>query len=123
MTDLCHSRGPLLRGGVAADQLVLQVDLHHFAHLGHLAIYLLFIALPLIGMVMMYWRGNPWYAFGLTMPYAPQSDFERVDTLKAIHEWLANAGYFVIGLHALAALLHHYWWKDNTLLRMMPRKR
>lgn len=32
MTDLCHSRGPLLRGGVAADQLVLQVDLHHFAH-------------------------------------------------------------------------------------------
>lgn len=94
-----------------------------FAHLGHLAIYLLFIALPLIGMVMMYWRGNPWYAFGLTMPYAPQSDFERVDTLKAIHEWLANAGYFVIGLHALAALLHHYWWKDNTLLRMMPRKR
>ncbi len=30
-----------------------------FAHLGHLAIYLLFIALPLIGMVMMYWRGNP----------------------------------------------------------------
>ena len=31
--------------------------------------------------------------------------------------------YFVIGLHALAALLHHYWWKDNTLLRMMPRKR
>ncbi|MDU9086454.1 cytochrome b561, partial [Klebsiella pneumoniae] len=23
----------------------------------------------------------------------------------------------------LAALLHHYWWKDNTLLRMMPRKR
>lgn len=74
-----------------------------FAHLGHLAIYLLFIALPLIGMVMMYWRGNPWYAFGLTMPYAPQSDFERVDTLKAIHEWLANAGYFVIGLHARRA--------------------
>lgn len=30
-----------------------------FAHLGHLAIHLLFIALPLIGMVMMYWRGNP----------------------------------------------------------------
>lgn len=30
-----------------------------FAHLGHLIIYLLFIVLPLIGMVMMYWRGNP----------------------------------------------------------------
>ncbi|EIM5890206.1 cytochrome b561, partial [Salmonella enterica subsp. enterica serovar Rissen] len=31
--------------------------------------------------------------------------------------------YFVIGLHAIAALMHHYFWKDNTLLRMMPRKR
>ena len=61
-----------------------------FAHLGHLVIYLLFIAL---------------------------------DTLKAWHELLANTGYFIIGLHALAALLHHYFWKDNTLLRMMPRKR
>ncbi|ECZ7898430.1 cytochrome b561, partial [Salmonella enterica subsp. enterica serovar Newport] len=26
-------------------------------------------------------------------------------------------------LHAIAALMHHYFWKDNTLLRMMPRKR
>lgn len=32
MTDLCHSRGPLVRGGFAANQLVLQVHLHHFAH-------------------------------------------------------------------------------------------
>ncbi len=69
------------------------------AHLGHLVIYLLFIALPVIGLVMMYNRGNPW------------------------HETLANLGYFVIGLHAAAALAHHYFWKDNTLLRMMPRKR
>ncbi|VEA02934.1 Cytochrome b561 [Salmonella enterica subsp. salamae] len=33
------------------------------AHLGHLVIYLLFIALPVIGLVMMYNRGNPWVAF------------------------------------------------------------
>lgn len=94
-----------------------------FAHLGHLVIYLLFIALPVIGMVMMYYRGNPWFAFGLTMPFAAQSNFALVNTLKELHGVLANIGYFVIGLHALAALLHHYLWKDNTLLRMMPRKR
>ena len=94
-----------------------------FAHLGHLVIYLLFIALPAIGMVMMYYRGNPWFAFGLTMPFAAQSNFALVDSLKGLHVLLANIGYFVIGLHALAALLHHYLWKDNTLLRMMPRKR
>ena len=94
-----------------------------FAHLGHLVIYLLFIALPVIGLVMMYNRGNPWVAFGLIMPFAPESNFDLVDTLKGVHILLANTGYFIIGLHALAALLHHYLWKDNTLLRMMPRKR
>ena len=93
------------------------------AHLGHLVIYLLFIALPIIGLVMMYNRGNPWFAFGIEMPYAAQANFDRVDMLKEWHETLANLGYFVIGLHAAAALMHHYFWKDNTLLRMMPRKR
>ena len=49
--------------------------------------------------------------------------FDLVDMLKEWHVTLANLGYFVIGLHALAALMHHYYWKDNTLLRMMPKKR
>lgn len=93
------------------------------AHLGHLVIYLLFIALPLIGIVMMYNRGNPWMAFGLVMPHASEGNFDLVDTLKSLHITLANLGYFVIALHAAAALMHHYFWKDNTLLRMMPRKR
>lgn len=93
------------------------------SHLGHLVVYLLFIALPLIGIVMMYNRGSDWFAFGLAMPHAAESNFDLVDTLKTWHETLANLGYFVIGLHAAAALMHHYFWKDNTLLRMMPKKR
>ncbi|POT55230.1 cytochrome B [Citrobacter amalonaticus] len=93
------------------------------AHLGHLVIYLLFIVLPIIGLVMMYNRGNPWIAFGMVMPHAAEANFDFVDTLKSWHETLANLGYFVIALHAAAALMHHYYWKDNTLLRMMPRKR
>ncbi|HAT1674454.1 TPA: cytochrome b, partial [Raoultella planticola] len=39
-----------------------------------------------------------------------------------VHEFLANTGYFIVGLHAAAALMHHYIWRDNTLLRMMPGK-
>ncbi len=63
------------------------------AHLGHLVIYLLFIALPVIGLVMQeYNRGNP--SFGLTMPYASEANFERVDSLKSWHETLANSGIF-----------------------------
>ena len=93
------------------------------SHLGHLMVYLLFIALPIIGLVMMYNRGNDWFAFGMVMPHAAEANFDLVDMMKFWHETLANLGYFLIGLHAFAALLHHYYWKDNTLLRMMPKKR
>ena len=94
-----------------------------FAHLGHLAIYLLFIALPVIGMVMMYYRARPWFPWGIPMPHAAEANFDVIDMLKGYHELLANLGYWLIGLHAAAALAHHYFWKDNTLLRMMPKKR
>jgi cytochrome b561 len=57
------------------------------------------------------------------MPHAAEANFDVVDMLKSWHVTLANLGYFVIALHAAAALMHHYFWKDNTLLRMMPRKR
>ncbi|MGY5956974.1 cytochrome b561 [Kosakonia sp. BK9b] len=93
------------------------------SHLGHLMIYLLFIALPIIGLLMMYNRGGPWVAFGVVMPHAAEANFDLVDTLKGYHEFLANLGYFLIALHAAAALAHHYVFKDNTLLRMMPKKR
>jgi cytochrome b561 len=31
-------------------------------------------------------------------------------------------GYWLIGLHALAGIAHHYYYRDNTLLRMMPKR-
>lgn len=93
------------------------------AHLGHLIIYLLFIVLPIIGLAMMYQRGKPWLAFGMVMPHAAEGNAGSVAWLKSWHITLANLGYLVIALHAAAALMHHYLWKDNTLLRMMPRKR
>jgi cytochrome b561 len=41
---------------------------------------------------------------------------------KDIHENLATVGYFLIGLHAAAALYHHYVKRDNTLRLMWPRR-
>jgi cytochrome b561 len=38
---------------------------------------------------------------------------------KELHEILARLGYFVIGLHAAAALYHHYVKRDDTLTRML----
>ena len=36
------------------------------------------------------------------------------------HETVGEAGYCLIGLHAAAALFHHYFLRDNTLRRMLP---
>jgi cytochrome b561 len=48
-----------------ADSAETQSDGDRYVASGHLVVYLLFIALPLIGIVMMYNRGSDWFAFGL----------------------------------------------------------
>ena len=56
------------------------------------------------------------------MPVASVEDSVMQHDLKEIHELIANAGYFIVGLHAAAAIFHHYIMRDNTLVRMLPGK-
>lgn len=93
------------------------------SHAAHGFLYLMFLALPLLGILAMYYRGIDWSIFGISMPIAAEANDDITHTLKEIHELLANAGYFLIGLHAIAALYHHYVVRDDTLLRMMPNKK
>ncbi|TCV99671.1 cytochrome b561 [Biostraticola tofi] len=93
------------------------------SHLVHSAIYVLFICLPLLGMLSRYLLGRDWWLFGLTMPVADRPDPALAKMLTEWHVTLAPLGYWLVGLHALAALLHHYLLKDNTLIRMMPSRR
>jgi cytochrome b561 len=41
---------------------------------------------------------------------------------KELHETCGTVGYFLIGLHAVAALVHHCVLRDNTLRRMLPSR-
>ncbi|ADP10697.1 Cytochrome B561 [Erwinia sp. Ejp617] len=90
------------------------------SHLAHSCIYTLFIVLPLLGICSRYFRGKEWWLFGLSMPVSDNPAPELAETLIGWHETLAPLGYWLIGLHALAALFHHYILRDNTLTRMMP---
>lgn len=92
------------------------------SHLAHTLIYLLFICLPLLGFISLYYRGSEWQIFGISMPFRAEPDEDFEYSLKSWHELLANAGYFLVAIHAAGALFHHYFIKDNTLLRMMPGK-
>jgi len=48
------------------------------------------------------------------------ADKANADSLKEIHETIGTVGYYLVGLHAAAALFHHYGMRDNTLPRMLP---
>ena len=78
------------------------------AHLTHTLIYLLPLTLPVLGVYSRYLGGKEWYLFGLPMPFADVADRPQARTIIGWHKTLASFGYWLIGLHAAAALFHHY---------------
>ncbi|HLV18070.1 MAG TPA: cytochrome b [Pseudomonas sp.] len=87
----------------------------------HLALYGLMIGLPLLGWLTLSAAGKPIPFFGLELPALVSANPERARQFKDVHETLAVAGYWLIGLHAAAALFHHHVLRDDTLRRMLPR--
>ena len=86
----------------------------------HGLMYLMFLMLPFLGVASLYFGQVEWSFFGITMPVASSLNTDTQHNLKELHELIANAGYFLVGIHALAALFHHYIVRDNTLVRMLP---
>jgi len=92
------------------------------AKLVHLALYVLMIGAPLAGWLILSAAGKPIPFFGLELPALIGKNPELAGQIKEVHEWVGVAGYWLIGLHAAAALFHHYVSRDNTLTRMLPRR-
>lgn len=86
----------------------------------HLALYALMIMLPIAGWVLLSASGKPIPFFGLELPALVGENKELAKSIKEVHELAGQFGYFLIGLHAAAALFHHHVVKDNTLRRMLP---
>jgi cytochrome b561 len=86
----------------------------------HVALYALMIGMPLAGWVLLSAEGKPIPFFGLHLPALIAENKTLAESVKEIHETGGTIGYFLIGLHAAAALFHHYVSRDNTLRRMLP---
>ena len=93
------------------------------ASLVQILMYALMLGLPLAGWLMFSASGKPVPFFGLDLPPLIDANKALAKQIKQVHETVANIGYGLIGLHAAAALFHHYWMHDNTLLRMLPARR
>jgi cytochrome b561 len=92
------------------------------AKLMHLALYVFMIGMPLGGWLLLSAAGKPIPFFGLQLPALIGESKPFADLIKDIHETGGTVGYFLIGLHAAAALFHHYVQRDNTLRRMLPNR-
>lgn len=90
------------------------------AKLMQLALYVLMIVMPLSGWLLLSASGKPIPFFGLQLPALISENKDLAKLIKDIHETVGTAGYYLIGLHAAAALYHHFIKRDNTLIRMLP---
>jgi len=87
----------------------------------HSMLYVLMFAMPITGWLMSSAAGFKVSMFGLfLMPDLVAPDKEFGHKMAEIHEILAYILIVLISLHAAAALLHHFYYKDNILRRMLP---
>lgn len=91
------------------------------AHAAHAGLYFFMFALPISGWLMTSAAGIPVTFFGLfEIPnWGAVNEYKMYFYINA-HTWLAYGLILLIIAHASAALLHHFYDKDDTLKKMLP---
>jgi cytochrome b561 len=93
------------------------------AKLSHVALYGLLLAVPLLGIIVQLKRGHALPIFALWHASSPwPADRNVARSILGLHARLADALLILAGIHAVAALVHHWIWRDRTLVRMLPRR-
>lgn len=89
--------------------------------LTHLALYLFLLVQPVLGVITLQVGGKPVTLFGVTLLPALLGPANRAlsHQLEDIHGTIGTIFYYVIGVHILAALWHHFVRRDDTLQRML----
>ena len=94
--------------------------LNWIAKATHYALYALLFAAVTLGLVNALYRG--YHVFDLwSFPQIGSGDRATRRSINGWHEWAANAVLIVALLHAAAALVHHYVWRDQVMRRMAFR--
>ena len=86
----------------------------------HHALYLLLLAVVVLGIANASYRGCDLYGV-LTVPRFGNGDPAIERSINTLHEWAANLVVLIALCHAAAALGHQYIWRDRLLQRMRPR--
>ena len=91
------------------------------AKVSHFTLYALLLSVPMLGIIVQLKRGNALPIFGVWDVQSPWPvDRGLARSILSVHGTLADALLILAGIHASAALVHHWIWRDRTLARMLP---
>ena len=87
----------------------------------HWLLYVLLVAAPITALVGAWLGGHPVSLIGIGAigPFLSPSQ-ELGEALANLHGSLGNAIVWIAGLHASAALFHHFILRDRVLAAMLP---
>jgi len=93
------------------------------ASIAHYFFYLSVFILVVSGYLISTAKGQGVEVFGLfEVPALLPDDKDRGELAGEVHEYLGLGFMVLVGIHAFAALVHHYFMKDRTLKRMLGLK-
>lgn len=94
------------------------------AHAGHAALYALMLAIPLSGWLMSSAQGFQTVWFGvLPLPDLVGRNEALGDVFNAAHVYLNFALIALVAAHIGAAFKHHFKYRDDVLVRMLPHRK
>jgi cytochrome b561 len=109
-----RSRIPALPAGLPAAQRVA-------ARVTMVTLYALLTLQPLLGLAASQFHGDRVALFGtIALPLLVPMNKPLAHHIFQLHGWTALALLLLIGLHATAALYHHFVRKDAVLAGMLP---
>ena len=92
------------------------------AHWSEYALYALLLTQPVLGLLQTNAHGDRVNLFFVgQLPALIGKDRPFAKQLLELHEMVGFLLLGLIGLHASAALYHHFWRRDDTLTAMLPQ--
>ena len=94
------------------------------SRLVHVTIYTLLLAIPFTAIFGAWLEGHPLTLLGnLRMGPLLTESHDLGSTIASMHTWLGDTIMWVAGVHAAAALYHHFVLRDGVLRSMLPANR
>lgn len=84
------------------------------------ALYLSLLIVPILGVLALSSITDQYAIFSWSLPLLPQ--LRGLEIVAEIHQLLGNVFISLVGLHAAAALIHHFVLKDRVLKSMTFRE-